>query len=245
MLKDLVTEHFNVMFSLNKPRKNEKDLWLDKYKPEILSETAVHKAKILELETCLQRMLSEKASVVLLTGPSGSAKTTSLNLMAKKLNIEVQEWVNPVNEEYFSRDEEFMGDRVFGDSQQFKFSDFLFRASRYKSLCLSNETTHLHKISIVKDFPNFLLRDPSKLKELLLKHKSMASTNALVFVVTDTEQSSSVKRRLFPALLLSDLAIHVLKFNPIAPTSMMKALQRISNLASIQLPTKQVDFFSI
>ena len=237
MLKNSIFDDFDELFLL---KKGEKDLWLDKYKPELLSELAVHKTKLQELEACLLKMFSGKAAVLLLSGPSGSAKTIALNLLAKKLNAEVQEWLNSLSDDFIPNNEDFFQQRFYSESQEVKFSDFLFRASRYNSLCFDEQETCGRKIALVKDFPNFLLREPSKLKDLLLKYNKTSVRHPLVFVCTDTEQSSSIKRKLFPVTLLTELGVEVIKFNSIAPTAMLKALQRICHSLPHAHPSTQV-----
>ena len=238
MLANLVMDDFENFFNKRQIKSNDEELYLDKYKPEVLTELAVHKNKVFELELCLQKILSGKAFIILLTGPSGSAKTTTLNLVAKKLNFDVQEWVNSVGDEFVQK--KFYSEDSTSESQKVKFSDFLFKASRYDSLCFDDQKTISYKLSIIKDFPNFLLRDPTMLKDFLLKYNKKRLKNPLVFIVTDTEQSSNIKRKLFPEKIIKELSIEVVKFNPIAPTSMMKALQRITNLLPNTAPTKQV-----
>ena len=41
-------------------------------------------------------LLFQPAPVLLLTGPAGVGKTTTLKVLAKELKCQIQEWVNPL-----------------------------------------------------------------------------------------------------------------------------------------------------
>lgn len=45
-------------------------------------------------------ILLQGGSVLLLTGPSGCGKSATLEILAKDLGIQVQEWINPVLMEF-------------------------------------------------------------------------------------------------------------------------------------------------
>ncbi|ESO06662.1 hypothetical protein HELRODRAFT_130916, partial [Helobdella robusta] len=213
--------------------------WVSHCAPKTLPELAVHKAKIQELETCLKERLSAnlKTPFILLSGPSGCGKTTTLNVLCSELNIEIIEWVNPVLNDYESSDlnnydyPNYRCSTVSSDSQYTKFSDFLFRANRYSSLNFGGDGRE-KKLFLVKDFPNVFIQNAAKFHDLITKYSQLSCAYPCVFIVTDSDQSSNIKRHLFPPNLLDNLKMNVIKFNPISSTAMMKALQRIANSGS-------------
>lgn len=84
---------------------SENEPWVDKYKPETQHELAVHKKKIEEVETwlkaeVLERQPKQGGSILLITGPPGCGKTTTIKILAKEHGIQVQEWINPVLPEF-------------------------------------------------------------------------------------------------------------------------------------------------
>lgn len=96
-----------------------------------------------------------------MTGPAGSGKTTTLKLIAKNLEIEVIEWVTPLDVEWSELVDSENG--TFRENQIDKFRDFLFRSSRYSSL-IQKETK---KLIIVEDLPNTFFKQTEKFEEVL------------------------------------------------------------------------------
>ncbi|XP_037594081.1 cell cycle checkpoint protein RAD17 isoform X2 [Cebus imitator] len=194
---------------------SENEPWVDKYKPETQHELAVHKKKIEEVETWLKAQVLERqpkqgGSILLITGPPGCGKTTTIKILSKELGIQVQEWINPVLPDFQKDDfkEMFNTESSFHmfpyQSQIAVFKEFLLRATKYNKLqMLGDDLRTDKKIILVEDLPNQFYRDSHTLHE-------------------------------------------VLSFNPVAPTIMMKFLNRIvtieanKNGGKITVPDKTV-----
>ncbi|KAM4808892.1 cell cycle checkpoint protein RAD17 [Rhinophrynus dorsalis] len=218
----------------------QNDPWIDKYRPEVQADLAVHKKKIEEVETWLKcnigpRSQKQGGSLLLLTGPPGCGKTATIQVLAKEMGIQVQEWINPVMQEFKhdERPEVFdpeMGFQPFtSQSQSALFQDFLLRANRYNKLQMLGETSGTDKkIIIVDDMPNQFYRDPSCLHDILRKFVRTGRC-PLVFIISDSLSGDSHQRRLFPKEIQEELSISAVSFNPVAPTNMMKVLTRIAS----------------
>lgn len=209
--------------------------WIDNYRPKLQADLAVHKKKIEEVETWLRAHVGQKqnGSVLLLTGPPGCGKTATILVLAKEMGIQVQEWINPVMQE-FKQDEPAVFDRDMGfqpftsQSQSAQFHDFLLRANKYNKLQMFGEEPCTdRKLIIVDDMPNLFYRDPSSLHDIL---RTFVRTGRcpLVFIISDSLSGGSHQRRLFPKEIQEELCICNVSFNPVAPTSMMKVLTRIA-----------------
>ncbi|XP_006004443.1 cell cycle checkpoint protein RAD17 isoform X2 [Latimeria chalumnae] len=212
--------------------------WVDKYRPEAQAELAVHKKKTEEVESWLkahaiQRNPNQGGSVLLLTGPPGCGKTATLQVLAKELGIQVQEWTNPVTSEFktdfrevFDPDSNF---RAFtSESQTALFQEFLLRANKYNKLLMLGESLNTDKrLVLVEDLPNQFYRDPACLHEILRKFMRTGRC-PLVFIVSDSLSGNSNQRFLFPKDIQDELNVYNINFNPVAPTSMMKVLNQIA-----------------
>ncbi|NWU95130.1 RAD17 protein, partial [Upupa epops] len=226
----------------NKSRQNwsqsQDEPWIDRYRPETQSDLAVQKKKIEEVESWLkghvfQRQHKQGGSVLLLTGPSGCGKTATIQILAKDLGIQVQEWTNPVSLDFTKEDlrNMFGHDSHFhsfpSQAQAALFQDFLLRANKYNKLQMLGESSENDKkLILVEDIPNQFYRDPSSLHEILRRFVH-TSRCPLIFIISDNFSGDSNQRLLFPAEITEELCISNISFKPVAPTSMMKVLNRI------------------
>ncbi|XP_034379177.1 cell cycle checkpoint protein RAD17 [Arvicanthis niloticus] len=222
----------------SKEHLSDNEPWVDKYKPETQHELAVHKKKIEEVETWLKAQVLEVkqkqgGSILLLTGPPGCGKTATIKLLSKELGIQVQEWVNPIppdfqNDEYkelLNLDSNFS--IVPYQSQIAIFNDFLLRATKYSKLqMLGDDLTTDKKIILVEDLPNQFYRDSNALHEILRKYVQIGRC-PLVFIVSDSVSGDNNQWLLFPKSIQEEFSVSNISFNPVAPTIMMKFLNRI------------------
>ncbi|XP_063177113.1 cell cycle checkpoint protein RAD17 isoform X2 [Chroicocephalus ridibundus] len=227
----------------NKSRQNwgqaQDEAWVDRYKPETQNDLAVQKRKIEEVETWLkthifQRQPKQGSSILLLTGPPGCGKTATIEVLAKDLGIQVQEWINPISLDYTKEDlrNMFGHDPNFhtfpSQAQATLFQDFLLRANKYNKLQMLGESSENDKkLILIEDVPNQFYRDPSSLHEILRRFVR-TSRCPLIFIISDNFSGDSNQRLLFPTEILEELSIASISFKPVAPTNMMKVLNRIA-----------------
>ncbi|GFF57485.1 cell cycle checkpoint protein RAD17 [Aspergillus lentulus] len=96
--------HGSYSFGNNYDKDAEKLPWAQKYSPVNLNELAVHKKKIADVQSWLSDALRAfEKKLLVLRGPAGSGKTTTLSLLSDKLGFDVLEWRNPSGSEFAAK----------------------------------------------------------------------------------------------------------------------------------------------
>ncbi|KAH8318037.1 hypothetical protein KR074_003562, partial [Drosophila pseudoananassae] len=200
--------------------------WMEGFAPGSSEELAVHPKKVGEVRSWLLHCEAVRkkfpAQICLLTGPTGAGKTATLRVLAKEMGYQVQEWINPVDCEVVT----VLGDQPNGSgyvgSHLEAFKSFLLRASRYKSLLVSQEK----RLLLVEDFPNIFLGEGEASFEELLDDYSSYGKSPLIFIVADSKSRGlNMSFRLFPEQLKAKHRIEHISFNPIASTIMQKSIK--------------------
>jgi len=233
--------------------------WTEKYGPASLEELAVHKKKVADVRTWLSDVFSGKARkrLLLLKGPAGSGKTTTISLLSKELGIDMQEWKNPTGS--LSTSDSFV-------SATAQFEDFVARTGTFGSLAFdepvpttaqtaspSSQVGRQKQLVLVEEFPNTFTRTSSALQSFrssILKYLAANTQSAtaffssqvdpeqavtpIVMIISETLLSTNTAaadsftaHRLLGPDILTHPGVSVIDFNPIAPTYMTKALDTI------------------
>ncbi|KAL2914871.1 RFC checkpoint protein Rad17 [Polyrhizophydium stewartii] len=136
----------------------ETQLWIDKYRPATENELGLHKRKLRDLRDRLVRAFSDVRAhapesggrcgrLLVLTGPSGAAKTAALRVLSRELDFDIAEWENPVNtnpfESVWNRHERSSSDGAparFGPDYvpvMLRFQEFVASATKAATLSFS------------------------------------------------------------------------------------------------------------
>ncbi|PKY00192.1 hypothetical protein P168DRAFT_300309 [Aspergillus campestris IBT 28561] len=103
--------------------------WAQQYPPLSLDELAVHSKKVSTVQNWLYSAFAGNNNnrLLVLRGPAGSGKTTTVSLLSDKLEFEVVEWKNPPASEFSKK-----GYVSFAT----QFDEFLQRGNQYQELDL-------------------------------------------------------------------------------------------------------------
>ncbi|KAL5334941.1 Rad17 cell cycle checkpoint protein-domain-containing protein [Aspergillus crustosus] len=247
--------------------------WAQRYAPLTLGELAVHKRKVRDVELWLDDALTAKPqrNLLVLKGPAGSGKTTTVSLLADKLGFEILEWKHPSTSEFASRNYVSIGAQ---------FDEFLNRAQRYGGLDLdagndsqgtverreSSYQASQRRIILIEEFPTMSGRNFSTLAAFrvsLLRYLSMKPSTSgdahdiqaivppIVMIVSETfaTSDSSTDNLTVHRILGRQLHDHpsatIVEFNSIAPTFIYKALSLVLKKSGRQPTNSQAQTQSI
>ncbi|KAL3456666.1 Rad17 cell cycle checkpoint protein-domain-containing protein [Aspergillus heterothallicus] len=240
------------------PNANKNDLpWTQRYAPENLEELAVHKRKVQDVEQWLGDALigRPQRGILILKGPAGSGKTTTVALLADKLKFNILEWKPPTAAEYGA--EGYV-------SLSAKFDEFLSRGHNFSSLDLDGTDgiqsplkdrtlPAKRRIILIEEFPTLTGRNAFSIvtafRVSLLRHISVAQRTRkslnrefeippIVMVVsetlsnTDSSFDNFTVNRLLGREICNHPSTRIIEFNSIAPTIMCKALDLVMRKSS-------------
>ena len=230
--------------------------WSERFGPRNLDELVVHKRKVADVRRWLEDVTAGRMRqrVLILKGPAGSAKTTTLRLLANDMGCEVLEWKNPTNSNAGTGFVPFSA----------KFDEFLGRGGKFGALDMddapsSTPTSSLHgsshghskRLMLIEEFPNTFSRSSSALTSFrnsvlsylsthvpsltLHSHKSnMEPIKPIVMIISETlltttsaSADSFTAHRLLGPEILRHPGVGVIEFNAVAPTLLAKALDLV------------------
>ncbi|XP_062552169.1 cell cycle checkpoint protein RAD17-like [Armigeres subalbatus] len=210
--------------------------WSVDLAPKSVTDLAVHYKKIEEVQQWFRTYdrikETDPTAILLVSGPAGCGKSTTVKTIASEFQYQVSEWTTPVDVDLFYHDNyDFDGgtkeELTFRENQKDQFDSFLYKTSRY---CSIFEGESDNKLLLVKDIPNAFLRDPETLKASLEAYQDTGAS-PLVFIATDTSSKKlDIVYNLFPPGVLQDFRIHHITFNSVSATLMKKAMKRITSL---------------
>lgn len=231
--KQTVFKRPKLMPNKKKPytqEKNKNSDWCSLHTPPSVSKLAVHSGKIKEVKLWFDSLKNNavtKNKFLLVTGPTGCAKATAVQLIAKECGFMCLEWVTPMTAEsiYDQCSESYCYQSV-----QDKFQDFIWGATRYRSLNCSGSNG---QFLLIKDFPNVFLDKPEEFHDIMVRFNT-ASKFPIVFIVNNEK----VVRELFSSEIMEKLKIKQIKFNPITRKVVLTVLGQI--IKSEQEKNKQL-----
>ena len=224
--------------------------WADRYGPTNLEDLMIHKKKVTDVQTWLQGKFDGRnpQKLLILKGPAGSGKTTTLSLLAKAMGVGVVPWHNPA-----------ISDSGPSTSISAQFSEFLNRGGQFGSLAfdenLPDDNNSIgngeKQLLVIEEFPATMTRSSSALHsfrsvvlQFLARAKAVSSmafgqtatdpSPPVVIIISETLLSSSTAlsdsltaHRLFGPEILNHPLVTTMDFNPVAATFMTRALDLV------------------
>ena len=225
-------------------------LWIEKYAPRSMDELAVHKKKVESVRDWLDDSFKgfeahgsrTRQKLLILTGPSGCAKTATVSVLAAEMKFDIIEWINPAG---FKR-VDVEGKVSMYEHQMKQFASFLLRARHYQSLDFEGEATAGRKVILVEDVP-FLESDSEQLEQFraCLASYFQHATFPLVFILCDTSSGSSSLDYILGDLKSQRMRYEHIAFRAINLTLMSKVLRRVLEQEQISVDNEKEVFAQI
>uniref|UniRef100_A0A0R3RXM1 Cell cycle checkpoint protein RAD17 n=1 Tax=Elaeophora elaphi TaxID=1147741 RepID=A0A0R3RXM1_9BILA len=201
---------------------------VDRFPVQNVEQLAVNPKKIDELRRWMQKKEGRcrGCKLLLLTGPTGSGKTTAVKILCGELKFELIEWNCSESYDIFY---DLEGKEVR------KFAEFLKSADRG-----SIEKSLSQKLVLVEQLPNIFYQDPSTLHSTL-KNTINNTVCMYIFIMSDVDSCWYLSpKRILPQNIRYQLGFDELAFNASAVLFLSKALRRITSLLKINVSPLQV-----
>ncbi|KAK5045793.1 hypothetical protein LTR84_008886 [Exophiala bonariae] len=221
--------------------------WGDRYGPCNLEELVVHKKKVADVQGWLQGKIAGRHNqkLLVLKGPAGSGKTTTVSLLAKSMGLDLISWHNPV-----------IADSGPTNSIALQFDEFLNRGGQFGGLTFEGKdhgSSSSGRVLLIEEFPATITRSSSTLQSFRsVLSRYLARVNhshsipmggqqassdmspPVVIIISETLLSSSTAlsdsftaHRLLGPEILNNAYVTAMDFNPVAPTFVTKALDLV------------------
>ncbi|KAL2266601.1 hypothetical protein VTJ83DRAFT_5953 [Remersonia thermophila] len=231
--------------------------WSERFAPASLDELAVHKRKVADVRGWLEEVFAGRTRqrLLVLKGPAGAGKTTTVRLLARDMRCEVLEWRNPGSS--------FGVPGQAYQSAATQFEEFLGRGGKFGQLDLEEEEGEEEdedgdtppppapggkRLMLVEEFPNTFMRSSAGLmgfRDAVIQFLSASVPpmglgsapepgTPVVMVISETlltttsaSADSFTAHRLLGPEILKHPGTAVIEFKPIAPTFLIKALELV------------------
>lgn len=147
--------------------------WFERFGPANLEELVVHKKKVTDVRNWMQNVMSGRLRqrLLVLKGAAGTGKTSTIQLLARDMGLEILEWRNPgstlgatqATQSASAQFDEFLGrGRKFGQLE-FDDEDAPQAFEKAKSFAPDRLEHERQRIILIEEFPNTFMRSGNAL----------------------------------------------------------------------------------
>ncbi|XP_059623455.1 cell cycle checkpoint protein RAD17 isoform X2 [Cornus florida] len=234
-------------------RRNNKDIWVDKYKPRSLEELAVHKKKVEEVKLWFEERLrtAKKESfnhVLLISGQTGVGKSATVHVVASHLGAKVCEWNTPTPTIW----QEHLHNSNSGlryTSKLDEFENFVERIRKYGMIPSSfNGGSQTSIVLLIDDLPvangKVAYRRLNSCLHLLVQSARVPTAILITDYATADSADNSTRSSEELQLSLQRAGACKVAFNPITVNSIKKTLSKICREEQCKVTAEQIDLIA-
>ncbi|KAI3699348.1 hypothetical protein L2E82_43601 [Cichorium intybus] len=232
---------------------NNKESWIDKYKPRSIMDLSVHKKKVEEVKLWLEERINIKKDnhsnhnhVLVITGQPGVGKSATIQAIASHLGATVYEWNTPtptIWQEHIHTTN--AGLRYM--SKLDEFENFVEKIRKY-GLIPSSPTTKTQKkpfVILIDDLPvtNGKISFARLQRCLNLLVKSVCIPTVILITDYGRTDTADYTSRCYEELQtsLQNAGACKVAFNPITVNAISKMLFRICREEKLKIKSQQID----
>ncbi|XP_027192988.1 cell cycle checkpoint protein RAD17 isoform X2 [Cicer arietinum] len=244
---------FSTLYASGTQKSNSEELWVDKYKPNLLKELAVHKKKVEEVKMWFEERLKPskdvyRNNVLVVSGQAGVGKSVAIHVIASHLGAVVCGWNTPtpvIWQEHLYNS----GTETKYTSKLDEFVSFVERIRKYGLIPSSfNGESKPSIIFLIDDLPMMHSKAAfGRLRDCLhlLVHTTQIPTAILVTDYGNADSADYNARSVeeLKTSLESSGACKV-AFNPITVNSIKKILFRICQMEQCDVTADHVDLIA-
>ncbi|CAI9276442.1 unnamed protein product [Lactuca saligna] len=209
-------------------KRDNKELWVDKYKPRSLVDLSVHKKKVEEVKIWLEERIKTKNNnhynhVLVITGLPGVGKSATVEAIASHLGVTIYEWNTPTPTIW----QEHIHTTNAGLRYMSKLDEF------------ENFVEKIRKYGLIS---SSLTKEPQK-KPFLILIDDLPVTNGKISYDYGRSDTADYTSRCWEELQtsLQNAGAFKVAFNPITPNSITKMLSRICREEKLKTKAEQID----
>nr|XP_043607391.1 cell cycle checkpoint protein RAD17 isoform X2 [Erigeron canadensis] len=231
-------------------KRDNKESWLEKYRPRSLAELCVHKKKVEEVKLWFEERIKFRKDeycnhVLLITGQPGVGKSATVHAIASQLGVTIHEWNTPtptIWQEHVHTTS--AGLRYI--SKLDEFENFVDKIRKY-GLISSHLTGETKKpvIILIDDLPviNGKITFGRLQRSLHLLVQSVRTPTVILITEYGRSDTADYTSRCWEELQTSLHSAGACKvaFNPITANSIVKTLSKICRGENVKITADQLD----
>jgi len=185
-------------------------------------ELAVKSGYVTKLREAIVKSMKNEIRIIIVSGPPGCGKSSTLELICREMDIETISWENKK-----TRQSIFLNDKEENSSKEGvmkPFIDFIL-GEKYPSINIRDNNK---KLIVIEDIPyQHGQKQVQEFKDCLIETIYSSIANPIIFILTDESNGYSKVDLIFHSEITKNDKVSLIRFNKITLSNMKKVINRI------------------